>query len=371
MSQKMNIITKLRQPFVLDRLGSKEEFERGPLVVEWDTTEVCNLACPGCISEDLVAGSNSFTTERLLGIAQELVNIGTKAVVLIGGGEPLAHPAAGALIRFLGEHDIRVGITTNGYFIPRYMDEIAKYSSWTRVSMDAATSEMFVKLRPGKDGKSKFDYIVQAMRDLAKVKKGNLGFSYLIRTEADGFGLPSNIHEIYDAALLARDIGCDYFEVKPSYAYTGGKDHALVKHSPERMAEAKHEVARLEGLDTDTFKVIRAITLEASLNCVDVPQEKDYHFCPAAHLRTLICPSGVFVCPYWRGKERFRIGDAQTESIADIWHGERRAGIMKELDPIKKCQFHCLRNETNQEIIRLMGMKREEIEEVPEYDRFI
>ncbi len=371
MSQKMNIITKLRQPLVLDRLGSREEFERGPLVVEWDTTEVCNLACPGCISEDLVASSNSFTTERLLEIAQELVNIGTKAVVLIGGGEPLAHPAAGELIRFLGEHDIRIGITTNGYFIPRYMDEIAKYSSWTRVSMDAATSEMFVKLRPGKDGNSKFDHIVQAMRDLAKVKKGNLGFSYLIRTEADGFGLPSNIHEIYDAALLARAIGCDYFEVKPSYAYTGGQDHALVKHSPERMAEAKREVARLEGLDTDTFKVIRAITLEASLNCVDVPQKKDYHFCPAAYLRTLICPSGVFVCPYWRGKERFRIGNAQTESIADIWHGERRAGIMRDLDPIKKCQFHCLRNETNQEIIRLMGMKRGDIEEVAEYDRFI
>ena len=371
MSQKMNIITKLRQPFVLDRLQSEEAFLQGPLVVEWDTTEVCNLACPGCISEDLVASSNSFTTERLLSIAGELADLGVKAVVLIGGGEPLAHPAAGELIRFLGTHDVRVGITTNGFFIPRYLDEIAQYASWTRISMDAATSEMFQRLRPAKDGSSKFDQIVQAMRDLAKVKKGTLGFSYLIRTEADGFGLPSNIGEIYDAALLARDIGCDYFEVKPSYAYTGGQPHALVEHSHERMAEARREVARLEGLDTDTFKVIRAITLEDSLHCVETPQEKDYHFCPAAHLRTLICPSGVYVCPYWRGKTPFRIGNAQTEHIADIWYGEQRAAIMRELDPTVKCPFHCLRHETNQEIIRLMGMKREFIDEVEEYDRFI
>lgn len=318
-----------------------------------------------------MASSNSFTTERLMGIAQELVDLHVKAVVLIGGGEPLAHPAAGKLIRFLGEHDVRIGITTNGYFIPRYMEEIAEYSSWTRISMDAATSEMFQKLRPAKDGSSKFEYIVQAMRDLAKVKKGTLGFSYLIRTEADGFGLPSNIGEIYDAALLARDIGCDYFEVKPSYAYVGGQPHALVKHTPERMAEARREVARLEGLDTEIFKVIRAITLEDSLHCVETPQEKNYHFCPAAHLRTLICPSGVYVCPYWRGKTPFRIGNAQEEHLAEIWHGEHRASIMKDLDPTVKCQFHCLRNETNQEIIRLMGMERKDIEEVAEYDRFI
>ena len=369
MAQKMNIVSKLHQPFVVERI--KGDIKRGPLVVEWDTTEACNLACPGCISEDLVSNSTSFSADRLMEIGKELYEIGTKAVVLIGGGEPLAHPKVGDLIEYLGTHDINIGITTNGYFIPRYMDQISKYASWTRISMDAATAETFDKLRPGKDGKSKFNEIVDGMKELAKVKKGTLGFSFLIRTEADGFGIESNIHEIYDAAILARDIGCDYFEVKPSYAYTGGQAHALVVHSKERMEEAKKQVEMLQGLDTDTFKVITAINLNDSLNCVQSKQEKNYHFCPSAQLRTLICPSGVYVCPYWRGKEPFRIGDAKTQSIQEIWNSERRDEVMKKLDPVTVCDFHCLRDETNKEVIKMLGMDMIDIEEIPEYDRFI
>jgi len=52
-----------------------------------------------------------------------------KGVIFIGGGEPLAYPASGELIKYFGEHDISIGITTNGTFINTYMDEIAKYSS--------------------------------------------------------------------------------------------------------------------------------------------------------------------------------------------------------------------------------------------------
>ncbi len=374
MIQRMNIVDKLHQQFVTDKielLRGGFDGQNGPLVVELDTTEVCNLACPGCISEDLVSNKTSFSNERLLEIGKELYECGVKAVVLIGGGEPLAHPKAGELIEYLGTHDIHVGITTNGYFIDRYMDQIAKYSKWTRISMDASTAETFDKLRPAKDGKSKFDKIVNNMRELAKVKKGNLGFSFLIRTEADGFGIESNVHEIYDAAKLARDIGCDYFEVKPSYSYTGGQDHALVKHSPERMAEARIQVDRLSELTTDKFRIIKAINLEDSLNCVNHKQEKSYHRCVVSDLRTLICPSGVYICPYWRGKDRFRIGNAHTTSIHDIWNSEQRRKIMEYADPSKVCGFHCLRDESNTEVMRMLEEGCAGINILKEYDRFI
>lgn len=366
----MNIVDKLHQEFVVNKVMG-EKCTSGPLVVELDPTEVCNLACPGCINEDLVSNKTSFSKDRLLQIGQELYDIGVKAVVLIGGGEPLAHPAIGDFIEFLGTHNIHIGITTNGCFIPRYMDSIAKYSDWTRISIDAATAETFDMLRPSKNGKSEFNDIIDGMKTLAKIKKGTLGYSYLIRTEADGFGIKSNIHEIYDAAVLARDIGCNYFEVKPSYSYSGGRDHALVQHSKERMQEARQEVERLKDLDTDSFKIITAINLDDSLNCVDTEQLKDYHFCPAAHLRTLICASGIYVCPYWRGKDLYRVGNAVVDSIEDIWNSERRKEVMKFLDPSERCKFHCLRNDTNNEVIRMMKMNKSDIAIVSEYDRFI
>lgn len=370
MPKKMQIADKLHQPFVIEKIKGGHYLD-GPLVVELDTTEVCNLACPGCISEDLVSNKTSFTRERLLEIGQELYDLGVKAVVLIGGGEPLAHPAVGELLSFFHSHDIRVGITTNGYYIPKYMDIIAESADWTRVSMDAATAETFMKLRPAKDGINKFDQIITGMWELGQRKKGKMGFSFLIRTEADGFGITSNIHEIYDAAVLARSLGCDYFEVKPSYSYSGGVAHALVIHDKKRMEEAKQEVDRLKELESDRFRITLAINLEDSLSCVSTPQKKEYHTCPSTQLRSLICPSGMYVCPYWRGKDPYRIGDPMHEHIADIWQGEGRKKIMDRLDPCVECDFHCLRNDTNNEVIRMLNTAREDIPAVEEYDRFL
>lgn len=371
-AQKMNIIDKLHQDFVIEKIKTTDwnKGSTGPLVVEFDPTEVCNLACPGCISEDLVCNKTSFSNERLMELANELYEIGTKALILIGGGEPLAHPSIGNFMKFLGEHDIHIGITTNGYFIDKYMDTIAKYAFWTRVSMDAATPETFYKLRPAKNKENVFNKIIENMRMLAKVKKGNLGFSYLIRTEADGFGIESNIHEIYDAARLAKDIGCDYFEVKPSYSYANGQDHALVVHSKERMDEAKVEIAKLDSLVDDNFKVIKAINLDDSLNMVQRKQEKTYKKCFVAELRTLITPSGVYICPYWRGKDKYNIGNAHITSIKDIWDSERRQQVMKFAKPCNVCPFHCLRDESNKEILSILSGAKQ-VDVINEYDRFI
>lgn len=373
MAKKMNIKSKLYQQFVVDKVKGTDwnEGSTGPLVVEFDTTEVCDLACPGCISEDLVCNKTSFSRDRLLELATEMNEVGVKAVILIGGGEPLAHPAVGEFIEKLGEYGIHIGITTNGTFLDRYMEVIAKYSSWTRVSVDAATQETFEQLRPAKSGTNQFDHIINNMRELARQKTGTLGFSFLIRTEADGFGIKSNIHDIYEAAKLAKDIGCDYFEVKPSYSYAGGQDHALVKHEKQRMEEARLEIEKLNDLETDTFKIIKAINLEASLNCVDVSQNKSYEKCPVAELRTLVCPSGVYVCPYWRGKQQYKIGDVHHTKFSDMWNSEQRKQVMDFASPKQKCQFHCLRHESNLELLKMIQTDISQIAVVEEYDRFI
>ena len=58
-----------------------------------------------------------------------------------------------------------------------------------------------------------------------------------------------------------------------------------------------------------------------------------------------------------------------TESMQDIWFGDRRKQVMSRLDPCKICGFHCLRNETNIEITEMRNGKKVEV--IEEYDRFI
>nr|VFK39992.1 MAG: Radical SAM superfamily enzyme, MoaA/NifB/PqqE/SkfB family [Candidatus Kentron sp. TC]VFK56599.1 MAG: Radical SAM superfamily enzyme, MoaA/NifB/PqqE/SkfB family [Candidatus Kentron sp. TC] len=376
MARRMDLTRKLFQRSVLDRID-ETDWDLGnaaPYVVELDPTAACDLACPGCISQDLIAIGNRFSDDRLMGLGNEFIRCGVRAVILIGGGEPLTHPKIGDFIELLGANDIHIGITTNGTLIHRHIDPISAYSKWTRVSMDAATDGMFDMLRPSKGGKSKFARIVENMRQLARSKTGKLGYSYLIQTKADGLSIDSNVHEIYDAALLARDIGCDYFEVKPTYRFRDDVPHALMRHDPVLMQRAREQIERLDALETDDFRILKAINLEFSLKGDVEDQPKDYKACPSAHLRTTVTPGGVYVCPYWRGKHNMRIGDASETSFADMWSGEERMHIMRRLDASVDCYFHCLRHETNRacfEIKERMESSGEIIEADGDFDRFI
>ena len=53
--------------------------------------------------------------------------MGVRAVILIGGGKPLAHPSTIKIIEKLGKNKIDIGLTTNGTLMGRYLDIIGKY----------------------------------------------------------------------------------------------------------------------------------------------------------------------------------------------------------------------------------------------------
>lgn len=376
MIKTMNLTHKLRQKFVLNKI-QETDWEKGnsaPLVIEIDPTAVCDLSCPGCISEDIISEGGSFSKDRLISLGKEFIQSGVKAVILIGGGEPLAHPKAGEFISLLGENDVHIGITTNGSFIDRFIEPISEYSKWTRISVDAATEKTFSILRPAKRGQSKFKKIINNMNMLAEKKTGLLGFSYLIQTEADGPLVKSNVHEIYDAAVLSKKIGCDYFEVKPTYQWRGNAVHSLIKHEQNLMKEAKTQIEALNELVDENFQVLKAITLDHSLKGSKVQQKKNYKKCPSTHLRTTVTPKGVYICPYWRGKQHMKIGDLNEKSFKEVWNGSVRKNVIDTIDISKECNsIHCLRHETNLEAINLKNIleKKENIKFVDDFDRFI
>lgn len=337
----------------------------GPFVVEFDPTSACDLACPGCISGELL-NKEKFSKDRVVTLTQEMIDAGVKAVILIGGGEPLTHPAIGTVMELLGRNNVQIGITTNGTFIDRYLDPISEYANWTRVSVDAATNETFQHLRPTRNGGSKFAQVITNMELLALHKRGILGYSFLIRTDADGnnanvaganYGIgkvsQSNVGEIYAAAKLAKEIGCDYFEPKPSY----DDHHYLVVHSADEMKSAREQVTRARELEDDNFRIIESVNLSYSLEATQMaPQPKAYTKCPAVEMRTLVTPSGVYVCPYFRGNETKKIGDVVGTTLMEMWNGDQRRAVMDKLDPSRDCGMHCIRHDTN---LQLLHIRRE------------
>ncbi|GGZ40085.1 hypothetical protein GCM10010387_38060 [Streptomyces inusitatus] len=344
---RLDLVSKLYQPSGWPRVLEAAAGQRssGPLVVDLDPTTFCDLACPECISGKLL-NQGRFTPERLAELAEELIEMSVRGVVLIGGGEPLAHRGTRNVLRVLGEAGVAIGVVTNGTMINQNLDELSQYASWVRVSMDAGTSETYGVFRPDRKGRSVFDKVIGNMRLLAGVKKGALGYSFLVMTRRlpDGT-MVSNHHEVLQAARLARDIGCDYFETKAMF----DDGHHVIQVAEDILKSVDEQLAEAEQWADGSFEIINSSTLTSLRNRVGAVQPKDYHQCKVAELRTLITPSGVYVCSYHRGNSQAKIGDAVTERLPDIWKNSDRGVI----DPSRDCLFHCARHRSNLEMDKI------------------
>lgn len=362
--RNLDLVGKLYQrsifPAVLDvaRGGRLDS----PLVVDLDPTTVCDLACPECISSQ-VLHHGQIEKDRIVQLAHELADSKVLAVILIGGGEPLMHRSVGRIIEVLHGAGIKIGLVTNGTQIHRYVDQLADMLSWVRVSIDAGTPETYAAFRPARGKRSVFPQVIENMRLLASRKSGRLGYSFLLmqRHDADGRVTESNYDEVYQAGVLAKEIGCDYFEVKAML----DEDHYTVNQRAEDVAAVEEQIARLRELEDDNFHILHSSNWQAVRHHTEAVQPKDYHRCATAELRTTITPTGVFVCPYHRGNPKGRIGDIQQSSFAELW----AAADTSVIDPSTDCQFVCARHPSNQEIALMPT--RLEAELCDDFDPFI
>lgn len=317
---------------------------RGPVVVELDPTTYCDAACPECISGRLL-NTRRFAGQRLLTLADELRDAGVRAVILIGGGEPLLHPATDDLISRLGHAGLSLGVTTNGTQIHRHIEVLARFATWTRVSVDAGSPRIYELFRPHRSGRNYFSRVIANIRLLAKRKRGKLGFSFLLMRRPGDTNVPSqtNAGDLYTAALLARDAGCDYFEVKPSYDL----GHYLHKQPPGWTAQVTEQLAAVRTLRDSAFEIVSPTTLDTVLSGAQNLQPKDYSVCLVSELRTLVTPDGAYICPYFRGDPRRSYGDPLSSSFRQLWNSRRRQVALEATQPCRDCTFHCIRHDTN------------------------
>jgi MoaA/NifB/PqqE/SkfB family radical SAM enzyme len=314
-----------------------------PLVVDLDPTSFCDLACPECISSG-VLNKGQFPRRRLEQLAEEMAVAGVRAVILIGGGEPLMHKAIGRVTEILHSAGIRIGLVTNGTLIDRHLDDLATRLSWTRVSVDAATPETYGQFRPSRSGASQFPNIIANMRRLAQCKEGKLGYSFLLMQRRDETGrvVASNYHEVLQAGLLARSIGCDYFEIKAMM----NDDHSVAEQAESDVALVSRQLETLRKLESGHFRLLESSTWRELSRAKPMAQVKNYRTCRIAELRTTITPSGVFICAYHRGDPGARLGDVLETPLTQMWSQAK----VEAVNPATDCRFHCARHDSNLEL---------------------
>jgi MoaA/NifB/PqqE/SkfB family radical SAM enzyme len=358
----LDFAAKLMQPSLLGRVTEyvHTRATTGPLVVELDPTTECNFVCPECISISLL-NKGQIEAARTITLIDELHRAGVKGVIFIGGGEPLAQKGMPAPILRCSKLGIKVGLTTNGFLIKRYIEAISECVSWTRVSVDAACQETFSTFRPS-NIPSSFSKITANIELLAKSKNGLLGYSFLLieRDNPRDDGIVTNVHEVYEAARLAKELGCDYFEFKPMV----DKYHNLIPLSPNARESLAAQMGKIQSLNKDGFRVIAPGSISHLLNGRSIDQPKNYTTCPAMEMRTLITPKGIYPCPYKRGYEELKLGDIDTR-FDEYWISQKRHELAARVNPSKDCPFYCIRHRMNITLLSLVQAYENGVDMLP------
>jgi MoaA/NifB/PqqE/SkfB family radical SAM enzyme len=311
-----------------------------PTVVEFDATTACQYGCPECISRSLL-NRGHVAPEVIKRLLADFRRIGVEGVVYSGGGEPLMHPAMPKPLVWANELGLRVGLVTNGALLGVHGGTVAERVQWTRISVDAASEEMYALMRPSRLPNA-FSRLLSNIQALTSIACGTVGCAFLVIERHTDTGVITNCGEVYDSAVLARNLGCDYFEVRP--AVSGG--HHLRPLAQENKGILVDNLRRLEALASNRFRIICADSLRHLLHSPTMSQPKAYRHCPTLEFRTVVSPTGMYPCPYKRGVVR-GLDPGLYQDFGQAWQSIERRQAADAIDPSRDCQFYCIRHCAN------------------------
>ena len=350
---------KLLQQSVAERLANHNTGRMlTPIVVEFDCTTACNLNCAHCINREIL-GRKFFTEQELLDYADSLHRMGVKAIILMGGGEPLMNPYIDTFIKKLKEHSFQIGMITNGVLLHEHYDAL-KDIDWVRISMDAATADTFF------DQKKRhcFDAVLQNIAGFSQIKtRCSLGYSFLVFKNEHS----TNVHELAGAAALAKSLGCDYFEIKLQFEDVG-YNHPSVCLEEDEATEIAAQIKRAEALAASGFSVLSNLNIKRMLDPLSYPGQEHMEQCYICHLRTVITPQGLYTCSYHRGHAPMLYGESRGKDFERVWHSDERTRLVEQMDP-RNC-VNCARGPANMRIAEMLSSP-DLFAAVPDSDLFI
>jgi len=153
--------------------------------------------------------------------------------------------------------------------------------------------------------------------------------------------MPDNKDEIVQMGKTLREVGVDYFTIKPFSQHP--QSHNIMQIDYREMLSLEKEVKELE---TPEFKVyFRAHSMQ-KLDC-----KRGYKHCWALPFMVYVDAKGnLWPCIVFMGNESLKYGNLNEESFVNIWEGEHRKKIAEyfmNMDLETNCRELCRLDEMN------------------------
>jgi radical SAM protein len=223
-------------------------FDEAPLLVIWETTQACSLACDSCrASASPRRHSSELSTEeahRLLATVREFGN----PLMVFAGGDPLTRPDIFPLLR----RSVALGLRTN--ISPSATPLLTRETIWEfrksgvarmAISLDGPDAETHDGFRgvPGT-----FDRAVEALEDARRI-----GLETQIQTTVTR----RNMHRLDQIASLAARLGTRVWSV--FFQVVTGRAQAaddLTAEEYEQVFEKLYNISRLAPFEVKTAEAM-------------------------------------------------------------------------------------------------------------------
>lgn len=308
----------------------------------------CNHDCWYCayrvsnlqLGED-IDYDDTIPEDKMYEIADDIIEMGVKAVTFSGGGEPLLYKPLPGVVKKLAEAGVKVATLTNGSNLKGKMaDAFAEYGTWVRVSTDAWDDASFSESRGIKGGE--FTKLLQNMKDFsARGSKCVLGISFIVDEK--------NCTHLYDVCKMFKDAGVNHVKFSGVVVSNSGAENNAYH---DRIRDVVTEqINKSKTLADDKFGVIN------HYHELDDRFQKDYTICPYLQFLTVIgADCVVYTCQDKAFTESGTLGSIKDRRFKDFWFSEENRKRLFELDPSKECTHHCVSHGKNLALMDILSI---------------
>lgn len=309
-----------------------------PITVEISPAGSCNHRCSFC-AFDYLGYKPAFLEDYLLENNLDIMaQKGVRAIVVAGEGEPLLNRATPKIIQYIKQVGMDASLVSNGVlFTDKVAEQCLPYLSWVRFSVNAGTAATHQLIHHGRP--DDFTIILDNLRQAVRIKqRQNLSVTLGVQL----LMLPENVNEIVSFGKILKEIGLDYFTIKPYSQHPKSINQAGSAIDYQQYLDLE---AQLDELNSGDFQIyFRAKSMQK------LHKTRCYQRCWGLPFWAYIDSQGnIWACLAYVGDAGFCYGNIHDATFDEIWEGPKRSEFMnfiKTMD-LENCRELCRLDEVN------------------------
>ncbi len=308
-----------------------------PIHMELSFTNICNQKCTFCYTA-WAHGKTKMSKDTIINLIRSAKKTGVKSTLIAGEGEPTVNPAYIDAIETCGEVGLDCALNTNA--IKMNEDDLRRvlpHLQWVRFSFQASKPELYSKIH--RVPVHQYHKAVENISLAAKIKK-ELGLNVMLGLQQ--VLIDENGPDVYNTAKLAKEIGTDYYVIKPCHPH----EHTSFKSIGHLVNKYRENLEKISELNDDKFRgIVRWNFLKES------EQPRTYNKCIALPFIVQVLADGeISTCYPMAHDKKHLYGNLNHQSFEEIIKSEKFQKICNYVENevnVHKCMPTCRQHNAN------------------------